>query len=153
VPRRTTPVARLARLGFADAARAQRLLTEDLEFDPDGADTGIVRALAEAADPDLALAALARLPRDEDLLAALRADPALRRRLAAVLGASAALGDHLARHPGHWRMLQPPDGAPAAHCHLPPPQNCARICWPRWGRGRRTRRRWPGRRPARGRTR
>jgi glutamate-ammonia-ligase adenylyltransferase len=119
VPRRTTPAARLARLGFADAARAERLLTEDLALDADGDDRGILRAIAEAADPDLALAALARLPRDEDLLAALRADPALRRRLAAVLGASAALGDHLARHPGHWRMLQPPDGAPGGA--LPPP--------------------------------
>jgi [glutamine synthetase] adenylyltransferase / [glutamine synthetase]-adenylyl-L-tyrosine phosphorylase len=107
VPRRTTPVARLARLGFADAARAERLLTDDLGFDPDGADTGIVRALADAADPDLALVALSRMPRSQELMAALRAEPQLRTRLAAVLGASAALGDHLARHPGHWRTLRP----------------------------------------------
>ncbi len=100
-------MARLARLGFADAARAERLLAEDLEFDPDGADTGIVRALAEAADPDLALVALSRMPRSQELMAALRAEPELRTRLAVVLGASAALGDHLARHPDHWRMLRP----------------------------------------------
>jgi [glutamine synthetase] adenylyltransferase / [glutamine synthetase]-adenylyl-L-tyrosine phosphorylase len=120
VPRRTTPEARLARLGFADPARAERLLTGDLAADPDGADRDLIRALAEAADPDLALVALSRLPRDQELLAALRAEPELRTRLVAVLGASAALGDHLARHPGHWRMLRP-DGAAGEPGRLAPP--------------------------------
>jgi len=113
-------VARLARLGFADPARAERLLTEDLAADPDGAERDLVRALGEAADPDLALVALSRLPRDEELLAALRAEPELRTRLVAVLGASAALGDHLARHPGHWRTLRP-DGAAGERGRLAPP--------------------------------
>jgi glutamate-ammonia-ligase adenylyltransferase len=98
-------------MGFADVERAELLLTGDLALDAEGADRDILAALAEAADPDLALAALARIPRDRELMAALRASRALRARLAAVLGASAALGDHLARHPGHWRMLQPPPGS------------------------------------------
>jgi len=103
--RRTTPTGRLARMGFADARRAQVLVTEDLALDPDGADAGLLEALAAAADPDLALAALARMAFGADLRGALRADAGLRTRLTAVLGASAALGDHLARHPDDWRVL------------------------------------------------
>ena len=62
---RTTLAGRLARLGFADAARAERLLLTDLGIDPDeeasepGADP-LLTALAAAADPDLALTGLAR---------------------------------------------------------------------------------------------
>jgi len=95
----------LARLGFADAARAQQLVSEELALDADGADADLLAALAAAADPDLALAALARMPRDARLTTALRTDPGLRARLTAVLGASAALGDYLARHPGDWQVL------------------------------------------------
>jgi glutamate-ammonia-ligase adenylyltransferase len=69
----------------------------------------VLEALAAAADPDLALVSLARLPHDADLRAALRADAGFRARLIAVLGASAALGGHLARHPGDWRVLQGPE--------------------------------------------
>ena len=90
-------------MGFADAARAERLVSDDLSLDADGADADLLAALAAAADPDLALAALARMPRDAELAAALRSDPGLRARLTAVLGASAALGDYLARHPGDWQ--------------------------------------------------
>jgi glutamate-ammonia-ligase adenylyltransferase len=107
--RRTTAVGRLARMGFADAARAQQFVTEDLGLDPDGADGELLEALAAAADPDLALAALARMSVDAELRAALRDDPGLRIRLTAVLGASAALGDHLARHPADWRVLRGED--------------------------------------------
>jgi glutamine synthetase adenylyltransferase len=105
VPRKTTTAGRLARMGFADAERAERLLTRELGFDPDGPDAPVVEAFAAAADPDQALAALARMSPGGELRGALRGDPGLRARLAAVLGASAALGDHLARHPGHWRSL------------------------------------------------
>ncbi len=42
---------------------------------------------------------------DAELMAALHTDPVLRDRLVSVLGASAALGDHLARHPADWRLL------------------------------------------------
>jgi len=109
-------VLRLARLGFADAERADTLLGPapdglDLWTDGGPADAGaaaIASALGRAADPDLALLALSRIA-DAELLAAVRADPVLRRRLVAVLGASAALGDHLAANPADWRLLT---GAP-----------------------------------------
>ena len=107
--RRTTPAGELARLGFADAARAERLLSQDLALDPEGADADLLAALAASADPDLALITLSRMTLSGDLLDALRADAGLRSRFTAVLGASAALGDHLARHPGDWRVLSGPD--------------------------------------------
>ncbi len=110
IPRGTTLAGRLASLGFADASRAERLITGELALDVRGADAELVEALAAAADPDAALAGLARLAPDAGLLAALRAEPCLRGRLTAVLGASAALADHLARHPADWREL----GGPAA---------------------------------------
>jgi glutamate-ammonia-ligase adenylyltransferase len=97
----------LAALGFADTATAQRRLA-GLGFGSSGnsADDGpLLTALAAAADPDQALAALARMAPDASLLAALRTDPVLRDRLTTVLGASAALGEHLARHPADWRLL------------------------------------------------
>ena len=107
--RRTTPAGRLARLGFADAARAERLVSEDLALDAEGADADLLAALAAAADPDLALVTLARMPRDAELAEAMRADAGLRNRLTAVLGASAALGDYLVRHPADWHVLSGPD--------------------------------------------
>ncbi len=107
--RRTTPAGELARLGFADAARAERLLSQDLALDPEGADADLLASLAASADPDLALITLSRMTLGGDLLGALRADAGLRSRFTAVLGASAALGDHLARHPGDWRVLSGPD--------------------------------------------
>jgi glutamate-ammonia-ligase adenylyltransferase len=96
-------------MGFADATRAERLLSDDLALDAEGADSDLLASLAAAADPDLALITLARMPLDGDLLAALRADAGLRSRLTAVLGASAALGDHLVRHPEDWQVLSGPD--------------------------------------------
>ncbi len=110
---------RLARLGFADAERAGTLLGPapdglGLWTDGDPVDDGaaaVVSALGRAADPDLALLALSRVA-DAELLAALRTDPVLRRRLVAVLGASTALGDHLAAHPADWRLLTGPPGLP-----------------------------------------
>src|SRR6266700_2186224 len=108
IPRGTTLAGRLASLGFADADRAERLIAGELALDIKGADGALVEALAAAADPDAALAGLARLAPDAGLLAALRAEPGLRARLAAVLGASAALADHLARHPADWRELTGP---------------------------------------------
>jgi [glutamine synthetase] adenylyltransferase / [glutamine synthetase]-adenylyl-L-tyrosine phosphorylase len=103
-------------MGFADAARAERLLlTElgtaagELRTDP------LVTAIAAAADPDLALAGMARLfgaaaqqaPARRDALgAALRAEQDLRDRLTAVLGVSTGLADHLARHPEEAELLR-----------------------------------------------
>src|SRR5215469_10294388 len=97
----------LAAMGFTDTGHAQRLLT-GLGFGESGnsGDDGpLLSALAAAADPDQALAALARMAPGPDLLAALRTDERLRDRLTTVLGASAALGNHLARHPADWRLL------------------------------------------------
>jgi glutamate-ammonia-ligase adenylyltransferase len=73
----------------------------------------LLAGLSRAADPDLALRQLHRmvelevrdgLPPDR-LVTALRGDAGLRRRLFAVLGASSALGDHLAANPGEWAEL------------------------------------------------
>ena len=96
-------------MGFADAARAERLLLTDLGTTAGELRTDpLVTAIAAAADPDLALAGMARLfgatahraPADMDALrAGLRADQDFRDRLTAVLGVSTGLADHLARHP------------------------------------------------------
>jgi [glutamine synthetase] adenylyltransferase / [glutamine synthetase]-adenylyl-L-tyrosine phosphorylase len=113
---RTTLAGRLARLGFADAARAERLLLTDLGG-PDPDDTGgqpgtdpLLTALAAAADPDLALTGLARVFGAADnapaLRRALRNEPDFRDRLTAVLGVSAGLADHLTRHPGDCELLR-----------------------------------------------
>jgi glutamate-ammonia-ligase adenylyltransferase len=108
-------------MGFADPARAERLLLTDLgvraaelRTDP------LVTAIAAAADPDLAVVGLARLfgaaagrdalSRDalsrDALRAALRAEEDFRDRLTAVLGVSTGLADHLARHPEDAEMLR-----------------------------------------------
>ena len=98
-------------MGFADAARAELLLLNDLgttaaelRTDP------LVTAIAAAADPDLALAGLARLfaaaTRKDALRAALRAEQDFRDRLTAVLGVSSGLADHLARHPEDAEILR-----------------------------------------------
>jgi [glutamine synthetase] adenylyltransferase / [glutamine synthetase]-adenylyl-L-tyrosine phosphorylase len=107
-PRGTTLAGQLAAMGFADTARAQRLVTDDLGLDAAGRDAEVLAALAAAADPDLALSSLARLPHDALLWEALRTDEDFRARLTAVLGVSAALGSHLARHPGDWTLLSGP---------------------------------------------
>ena len=119
---RTTLAGRLARLGFADAARAERLLITDLGgTDPDdtGSEPGtdpLLTALAAAADPDLALTGLARLfGAAEDrhaLRQALRDEPEFRDRLTAVLGVSAGLADHLTRHPADCQLLRGNLGRP-----------------------------------------
>ncbi|MFF5204832.1 bifunctional [glutamine synthetase] adenylyltransferase/[glutamine synthetase]-adenylyl-L-tyrosine phosphorylase [Streptosporangium sp. NPDC000396] len=104
-PRMQTTAGRLARLGFADGARAERLLDE---LGPEAVgDFDLLDSLVGAADPDLALVALNRLAeRDQSVLGALRSDPGLRARLLGVFGVSAALGDHVVRHPEHWRLLR-----------------------------------------------
>jgi [glutamine synthetase] adenylyltransferase / [glutamine synthetase]-adenylyl-L-tyrosine phosphorylase len=107
---------RLARLGYGDPVRAGQLAERA------GIGAGLLAELAKAADPDLALlslthlldaaAASTALDDRHNALAlhrALETDVDLRRRLFAVLGASVALGDHLATHPGDWVELADPD--------------------------------------------
>ncbi|GAB1690280.1 bifunctional [glutamine synthetase] adenylyltransferase/[glutamine synthetase]-adenylyl-L-tyrosine phosphorylase [Krasilnikovia sp. M28-CT-15] len=91
----------------------------------------LLHALSRAADPNLALLQLHRMvesvgraairgnggsvagsrgpiadnPAAAAVLTALGGDVGLRRRLLAVLGASAALGDHLVANPDEWRVL------------------------------------------------
>jgi len=115
-------VGRLARLGFAEPARADTLLGDPaLAGLTDPLDEvftdGLPDALSQVADPDLALQGLVRLMESlgkvdidnegygGELIAALRHASAGRDRLLAVLGASSALGDHLVTHPGHWRAV------------------------------------------------
>ena len=97
---------RLIRHGFTDPDTAEQLLT-GLDG---GAEEAVLVALSDTADPDLALSALSRIvaalaPADRVLLLdALGADDALRRRLLGILGVSAALGEHLVRHPEDWPL-------------------------------------------------
>ncbi len=127
--RASTTAGRLARLGFTDGRRAERLLADPALrglVDPleDVFDDGLARAVGQTADPDLALLQLVRVlealhAREGDadgdeltgptqpsrLVAAVRGGGGVRDRLLAVLGASSALGDHLVRHPEHWPVL------------------------------------------------
>ncbi len=104
MPRIESTAARLARLGFADAAGAARLV-EQAGVDLDG----LLESLVAVPDPALALTSLTRLAeREPAALDRLRADEGLRARVLAVLGVSAALGDHLVRHPGQLELLAVP---------------------------------------------
>jgi glutamate-ammonia-ligase adenylyltransferase len=107
--RAATLVGQLARAGFADPDHATRLLGE-IAITVD--DRPIIDELTNAADPDLALASLARVhaalseTERAELLGLLRQRQGLRMRLFAVLGASAALGEWLARHPTAWHEIE-----------------------------------------------
>ena len=98
----------LARAGFDDPSAAASTIegwTAALDDDHDAA-ARLIGALSAAADPDQALAGFDRIARDEPgLLARLAADPDWARRLALVLGVSAAFGAHLAAHPGDADLL------------------------------------------------
>ena len=109
-PREGSELGRLVRFGFADPRSAGEALTEaGLWIDGEPVDAQLVEAIADAADPDLAAAALRRLlAAAPDLRPALDKEPVLRTRLLAVLGGSVALGDHLVDHPEDWRRLRPP---------------------------------------------
>ncbi|WP_328555894.1 MULTISPECIES: bifunctional [glutamine synthetase] adenylyltransferase/[glutamine synthetase]-adenylyl-L-tyrosine phosphorylase [unclassified Streptomyces] len=109
--RRSSTFTRLLRHGFTDPSAAERLL-EGPELAPIRSDPVLLDALGATADPDLALLGLVRLVEAQDghtaqreLLDTLIAAKPLRDRLLGVLGASAALGDHLARHPHDWQAL------------------------------------------------
>ncbi|MFD7493459.1 bifunctional [glutamine synthetase] adenylyltransferase/[glutamine synthetase]-adenylyl-L-tyrosine phosphorylase [Streptomyces sp. NPDC059832] len=108
--RRSSTFTRLLRHGFTDPSAAERLL--DLpELSSVRSDPVLLEALGATADPDLALHGLVRLVEAEEaderqiLLDTLVTAKPLRDRLLGVLGASEALGDHLARHPRDWQAL------------------------------------------------
>ncbi|MER6343732.1 bifunctional [glutamine synthetase] adenylyltransferase/[glutamine synthetase]-adenylyl-L-tyrosine phosphorylase [Streptomyces sp. NPDC001595] len=109
--RRSSTFTRLLRHGFTDASAAERLL-DSPELAPVRNDPVLLEALGATADPDLALHGLLRLLEAQQTPAARRelldtviAAKPLRDRLLGVLGASAALGEHLARHAGDWQAL------------------------------------------------
>ncbi|MFJ5778756.1 bifunctional [glutamine synthetase] adenylyltransferase/[glutamine synthetase]-adenylyl-L-tyrosine phosphorylase [Streptomyces sp. NPDC093094] len=109
--RRSSTFTRLLRHGFTDPSGAERLL-DGPELAPLRSDPVLLEALGGTADPDLALRGLARLLEAQpaptarrELLDTLISAKPLRDRLLGVLGASAALGEHLARHPGDWQVL------------------------------------------------
>lgn len=108
--RRSSTFTRLLRHGFTDPSAAERLL--DLpELSSVRSDPVLLEALGATADPDLALRGVVRLVEAEEaderqmLLDTLVTAKPLRDRLLGVLGASEALGDHLARHPRDWQAL------------------------------------------------
>ena len=111
--RPTSSAARLARFGFADVGRAAALLGSDelrlwdssAQYVADPAAAAVLSTLGRSADPDLALRQLHRLAEAGgragfDPVAQVKEDHLVRERLIAVLGASAALGDHLVANPG-----------------------------------------------------
>lgn len=108
--RRSSTFTRLLRHGFTDAAGAERLLDAEALAGVRG-DPVLLEALGATADPDQALHGLVRMAEALDpgerraLLDTLTTAKPLRDRLLRVLGASEALGDHLARHPADWHAL------------------------------------------------
>ncbi|WP_066943745.1 bifunctional [glutamine synthetase] adenylyltransferase/[glutamine synthetase]-adenylyl-L-tyrosine phosphorylase [Streptomyces lushanensis] len=108
--RRSSTFIRLLRHGFTDPSAAERLLDEP-EMTVVRSDPLLLDAFGATADPDLALRGFVRLAEAQKpdertmLLDTLVTAKPLRDRLLGVLGASEALGDHLARHPGDWHAL------------------------------------------------
>jgi glutamate-ammonia-ligase adenylyltransferase len=105
--RRSSTFSRLLRHGFTDPSGAERLL-DSAELSGVRNDPVLLEALGATADPDLALLGLVRLLEaqpDRELLDTVIAAKPFRDRLLGVLGASAALAEHLARHPGDWQAL------------------------------------------------
>ncbi|MFJ4694766.1 bifunctional [glutamine synthetase] adenylyltransferase/[glutamine synthetase]-adenylyl-L-tyrosine phosphorylase [Streptomyces sp. NPDC088766] len=109
--RRSSTFTRLLRHGFTDPSAAERLL-DGAELSPVRDDPVLLEALGRTADPDLALRGLVRLLEAQpgagarrELIDTVIAAKPLRDRLLGVLGASAALADHLARHPRDWEVL------------------------------------------------
>ncbi|GAB2922070.1 bifunctional [glutamine synthetase] adenylyltransferase/[glutamine synthetase]-adenylyl-L-tyrosine phosphorylase [Streptomyces sundarbansensis] len=100
----------MLRHGFTDPSAAEQLLDLDALASV-RSDPVLLEALGATADPDLALRGLVRVVEAGEeserqvLLDTLVTAKPLRDRLLGVLGASEALGDHLARHPRDWRAL------------------------------------------------
>ena len=107
---------RLARFGFTDVERAAsivgplglRLWDEEAQRPTDERTAAVLDTLYFAADPDLALFQLHRLVEaaGEPVRTVVLDDPRLRRRLLALLGVSATLGDLLVANPAEWEELR-----------------------------------------------
>ena len=104
----------LARLGFAELSEAAASLSELAEIL--GGDRAELLDGAEAADPDAALEGMLRIAwKDPQALTGLLADPATRRRLWRVFGASTGLAGFFLRHPAELSVLRrPTDALPSA---------------------------------------
>ncbi|CAL9403155.1 Bifunctional glutamine synthetase adenylyltransferase_adenylyl-removing enzyme [Streptomyces sp. enrichment culture] len=109
--RRDSRFGRFVRQGFTDPGAAGRLLDSPALVRVRD-DAVLLDALGATADPDQALLSFVRLveaqPDDaarQTLLGTVLAAKPLRDRLLGVLGASEALGDHLAGHPDDWQAL------------------------------------------------
>lgn len=104
--RAATGKGELLRLGFQDPEAA----AAGLDRLGDACDP-LLALLGRTADPDAALDGLLRLGEavGPELVDALVDDEGTAMRLLSVLGASAALSDHLVRHPDHWRELTDPE--------------------------------------------
>ncbi|WGW13459.1 bifunctional [glutamine synthetase] adenylyltransferase/[glutamine synthetase]-adenylyl-L-tyrosine phosphorylase [Saxibacter everestensis] len=112
-----TLYSRLIRAGFDDAGRAERFLADldgHAELLPDGDESPeLLKLLAAAANPDGALLGLLNfvetLERTPEAATGFadswRSEPQLSSRLISIFGASAAMADHLMRHPASWREL------------------------------------------------
>ena len=100
--RSSSLAAHLARRGFADPADAARLLAEMSLPDPEA----FADALTSAADPDQALRALHRLDGAGADIAAIAQDEEWFAAVAATVGMSTALADHLVRHPRSLALLR-----------------------------------------------
>jgi len=96
----------MARRGFADTAQAVTVV-EGLDIVDVQCRAKLIRACAGAADNDLALATMAEL--DKATLAQLGADEQWLHRVAAVMGASRALGRHLLGRPQSVAALRGDD--------------------------------------------
>ncbi|MSW44116.1 MAG: bifunctional [glutamine synthetase] adenylyltransferase/[glutamine synthetase]-adenylyl-L-tyrosine phosphorylase, partial [Actinobacteria bacterium] len=109
-----TSDAALARYGFVDLDRAQRIIAAEA-FAPFAgtpeSDAIVLESLGASADPDQALLLFGRLLDACDpqarrrMTSALLADDDLRGRLFDVIGMSEALGEFLVRHPAQWEIL------------------------------------------------
>lgn len=97
----------LVRLGFHDTERAE----SDLDR-LGGCGQEVLAMFGLVADPDAALSAFAeladRVEERDVFVEAVRSDEGLAMRLLCVLGASAALAEHLHTHPEQWHELRDP---------------------------------------------
>ncbi len=119
-----TTAGALARAGFGDPTTAAALIEDWVAtFESDAAARlALVEALGDSADPDQAVAALHRIGQEApDAVRRFAGDPVWLRRLTAVLGVSAAFGQHLAARPADLAVLSgdlAPRDAPALRAEL-----------------------------------